>query len=140
MANVTISLDDNVLEHLRWDAKKTGRSISRYIADLVAADQERLRQESVAAMEAFLSGPDLPILNDDGAMPSREELNVRPDFRGHKRDRVGPRWPVSDAAGPLRGVAEAARGFPEDGDQRAGAEGAPKRPARKARTRRRSGA
>jgi hypothetical protein len=140
MANVTISLDDAVLAHLRWDAQKAGKSISRYIADLVAADQERLRQDSIAAMEAFLSGPDLNLLNDDGTMPSREELNVRPSLRGHERDRVGPRWPVSDAEGAMRGVAEEAGGFARDDDQRPGAEGVPKRPARKTPSRRGDGA
>jgi hypothetical protein len=131
MANVTIALEEDVLARLRWDAQTARKSVSRYIADLIAADQARLRAQGVAIIEDFLAGPDLNLLRDDGTPIPRDELYDRPCPGGHQRDPLRPRWPVSGQAGPLRGLAEGAERYESAGDKPSGRRRAPTQRPRK---------
>ena len=53
MTNVTITFDEAVLAEARREAEQAGKSLSRYLADLVTPEQKRLREERMAAMDAF---------------------------------------------------------------------------------------
>ena len=41
MANVTIALDEALLLRVRDQARLAGKSLSRYVADLIAAEDKR---------------------------------------------------------------------------------------------------
>jgi hypothetical protein len=76
MKNVTITLADDLAAWARVAAKQ-GRSLSRYVAQLLAerrAGQARQRVLSSQreALERFLAGPDLP-LSEGGRLPTRGE-------------------------------------------------------------------
>lgn len=84
MKNVTVSLDETVLAEARVRAARAGKSLSRYMADLVKADAvgTRLpgtpatREEQIAALNKLLSGPKWAIMTD-GRMPTSDERNER---------------------------------------------------------------
>ena len=73
MKNVTITLEDEVAARARVQAAKEGKSLSRFVSGLV----ERRVGKAVSqreAVEAFLAGPPLPLLNDDLTAPTTDEL------------------------------------------------------------------
>jgi plasmid stability protein len=72
MKNVTISMDEKLLERVRVKAARDGKSVSRIMAE--AAETlvgKTLTQKE--AMDRFLSRPLLD-LTVDGKAPSRDEL------------------------------------------------------------------
>lgn len=83
MKNVTVSMDENTLRRLRVRAAEEGKSVSRYLAEMV---EERLaasravgpvdRNAQIDALEQILSGPKWSVLRD-GKMPSADERNER---------------------------------------------------------------
>ena len=84
MQNVTVSLDDRIAADARVKAASAGKSLSRYLADLVEADVagKRLpgtpvtREEQIAAIEQILTGPKWAIMRG-GRMPTSDERNER---------------------------------------------------------------
>ena len=81
MINVTVNMDDETARWVRVEAAKAGKSVSRWLGELLA---ERRRAEADMAWdagrearrkagEAFLAGPPRP-LSIDGKLPTREEL------------------------------------------------------------------
>ena len=58
MKNVTLTLDDAVLERARVEAAKQGKSLSRFVADIVERRVGRQKTQ-LEAVEAWLSGPAL---------------------------------------------------------------------------------
>ena len=83
MKNVTISMKDDVLSELRVEAAKSGKSVSRFIADLVEASIRKSappapmsRNAQLKALERILSGPKWSVMRD-GRMPTAEERNER---------------------------------------------------------------
>ena len=84
MKNVTVSLDDRVVADAKVKAARAGKSLSRYMADLVEADVggDRLpgtpatREEQIDALKKILSGPKWAIMRD-GRMPTSDERNER---------------------------------------------------------------
>jgi hypothetical protein len=83
MKNVTISMKDDVLGDLRVEAAKSGKSVSRFIADLVEASLRKSappaplsRNAQLEALERILSGPKWSVMRD-GRMPTAEERNER---------------------------------------------------------------
>ena len=83
MKNVTISMPDETLQKIRVDAAKTGKSVSKYIADtLMSLDDTRspqtgaTREEQIAALERVLSGPKWDLLRE-GRLPTADERNER---------------------------------------------------------------
>jgi hypothetical protein len=122
MANVTITLDDMVLANARRTADRAGKSLSRYIADIVEATMAAKAAERVASLDVFLT-ENMNLLNDDGTMPTREDMNVRPGLRGCEH--LGVRGGRSGAgqAGRGAGVAEAPGHFEHDDREPAGRDG-----------------
>jgi hypothetical protein len=83
MKNVTISMKDDVLGDLRVEAAKSGKSVSRFVADLVEASLRKSappaplsRNAQLEALERILSGPKWNVMRD-GRMPTAEERNER---------------------------------------------------------------
>ena len=82
MKNVTISMDEKLASEVRVEAAKAGKSMSKYIADVVEAalkqpvDADAERQRRIDAMERFLAGPKWSVM-EDGRMPTAEERNAR---------------------------------------------------------------
>ncbi|MGF7004541.1 hypothetical protein [Aminobacter sp. BE322] len=83
MRNVTISMKDEVLAELRVEAAKAGKSVSRFVADLIEASVSKSapvtpmsRNAQMEALERILSGPKWSVMRD-GRMPTAEERNER---------------------------------------------------------------
>ena len=83
MKNVTITLKDEMLGELRIEAAKAGKSVSRYVADLIEASIRKTtpptlqsRNAQLEALERILSGPKWSVMRD-GRMPTAEERNER---------------------------------------------------------------
>ena len=111
MKNVTISMDEALLQQVRVSAATQGKSVSRYVGELLS-EELILRPARVvsvsAALDALLAMPDLNIANEAGKMPTREELyDERDDELLRRRERAalhdGPARPGK--TGARRGVA-----------------------------------
>ncbi len=81
MKNVTISMDDNLHRETRINAARSGKSISRYIADRLresepVQDQVEERRRRREALQRVFAGPKLPI-SENGKMPTADERNAR---------------------------------------------------------------
>ncbi len=81
MKNVTISMDDNLHRETRINAARSGKSISRYIADRLresepVQDQAEERRRRREALQRVFAGPKLPI-SENGKMPTADERNAR---------------------------------------------------------------
>jgi hypothetical protein len=90
MKNVTITLDEDLAAWARVEAAKAGKSLSRYLADVLA--EQRAGRPAVSqaeAMERFLSGPGWPGIAEN--LPSREELYAEREdelLRRYERSRL----------------------------------------------------
>ncbi len=74
MKNVTITVEDSVLEWARVEAAKRGSSVSRMVGELLA---EKMRRDDAyeRAYRAWKAEVGLGGLNSEGApYPSREEM------------------------------------------------------------------
>ncbi|MDW6022304.1 hypothetical protein SAZ10_11125 [Mesorhizobium sp. BAC0120] len=83
MKNVTISMRDEVLQEVRVEAAKAGKSVSRYIADMLEQSMGKsvsakpsTRDAQMEALERVLSGPKWSVMRN-GRMPTAEERNER---------------------------------------------------------------
>ncbi|WP_157017028.1 hypothetical protein [Mesorhizobium xinjiangense] len=82
MKNVTISLDDELHHTTRVEAAKAGKSMSRYVADLLetatgtASDDAAADNPQVEALERIFAGPMWDV-TDDGRMPTAQKRNER---------------------------------------------------------------
>lgn len=84
MKNVTISLDEKLHRETRVAAAKAGKSMSRYIAELLERQQaagatqkgKANKHPQLEALERILAGPQWDI-TIDGRMPTAEERNER---------------------------------------------------------------
>ena len=72
MKNVTLTLDDDIVRRARVEAAKQGKSLSRFVSDLVAQRVGRALSQK-EAMDRFLAGPPLHILDENGKAPPRDE-------------------------------------------------------------------
>ena len=80
MKNVTITLPDDLARWLRVRAAEDDRSVSRWVADLLA----RMRREEDTydvAMKRFLAIKPWKMEWVDGRKPTREELHDRAGLR-----------------------------------------------------------
>lgn len=79
MKNITISLDDQTAAVVRVEAAKEGKSLSRWIGDVL---RQRLSEsrEYDAAMQAYLARPPFE-LQPGTRLPKRDELYDRPRLR-----------------------------------------------------------
>lgn len=80
MKNVTITLPDDLARWLRVRAAKDDRSMSRWIADLLAR-MRREEDEYEVAMKRYLAIKPWKMEWIDGRRPTREELYDRPCLR-----------------------------------------------------------
>lgn len=82
MRNVTISMDEELHRRLRIEAAKDGKSMSRYLADLVEkairkeARNRTAKNPQLEALDRILAGP-LWDVSENGRMPNAEERNAR---------------------------------------------------------------
>jgi hypothetical protein len=72
MKNVTISLDEDTAVWARVEAAKAGKSLSRYLADLLTERRRGLQPEPLRILQEFLEGSGVPGIAKD--MPKRDEL------------------------------------------------------------------
>lgn len=79
MKNITISLDDQTAAAVRVEAARHGKSLSRWIGDLLR-QQLSESQEYDAAMRAYLARPPFE-LQPGTRLPKRDELHDRPRLR-----------------------------------------------------------
>ena len=111
MKNVTISMDEELLQQVKVEAAMKGKSVSRFVADLLSEQlvaRPRRVAEISAVLDALLAMPELTMSDENGKMPSREELyDERDDELLRRRERValhnGPARP--NETRPRRGVA-----------------------------------
>ena len=80
MKNVTITLPDDLARWVRVRAAEDGRSVSRWIADLLAG-MRRGEDTYDVAMKRYLAMKPHRIDWPDGRRPTREELYDRPRLR-----------------------------------------------------------
>lgn len=83
MANVTINLSDEQLSEVRVEAARAGKSVSKFLADMIERNivkqlpnQASTREAQLAALEKILSGPKWSVMRD-GRMPTADERNER---------------------------------------------------------------
>lgn len=74
MKNVTITLDDVLVSKARIEAARQGKSLSRFVSELVERRVGRT-MTGKEAMARFLAGPPLHVLDENGNAPSRDELH-----------------------------------------------------------------
>ena len=80
MKNVTITLPDDLARWLRVRAAEDDRSVSRWVAELLAGKRRREDKYEVA-MKRYLAMKPVKIDWPDGRRPTREELYDRPSLR-----------------------------------------------------------
>ena len=94
MKNVTITLDERVAAQVRVKAAIQGKSVSKFISDLLEREIGRGGKSQLETIEEFLSGSLWPLSDQNGRLPSREEIYgeradelLRRYERSHSRDR-----------------------------------------------------
>lgn len=97
MKNVTLTLQDDVVARARVEAAKEGKSLSRFVSELVERRVGRKKTQS-EALAAFLAGPMLDLTDENGRAPSRAELYDDAIFRGHQRPDLQPGLPGHEKA------------------------------------------
>jgi hypothetical protein len=89
--NVTIAVNEAVLLEARVKAAREGKSLSRYVADLMARDAGlamSANQEHDEALEALLNMGKLDLSDEQGRLPRREDIYAERDdelLRRHQR-------------------------------------------------------
>jgi hypothetical protein len=80
MKNVTITVDENTAARLRVYAAKQGKSVSRFVGEILETHMREARNYDVA-MRQFFAIPPFKFDFVDGRRPSREELHDRAGLR-----------------------------------------------------------
>ena len=82
MGNLTVSMDDSLIQEIRVQAAKSGKSMSRFVADVLekqvqnGSQSEARKQERLAALQRIFDGPMWDV-TENGRMPTAEERNAR---------------------------------------------------------------
>ena len=79
MKNVTVTLPEDVAAWLRVRAAENGRSVSRWLAELLEG-MRRGDDGYDLAMERYLARKPRKLLWADGSKPTRDELHDRSGF------------------------------------------------------------
>jgi plasmid stability protein len=74
MTNVTITLDDETIQRTRVAAAQAGKSVSKFVGELLRKELGSSPLSRKEAMRRFLDGPPLNILNEDGTAPTTDQL------------------------------------------------------------------
>lgn len=80
MKNVTVTLPESVAAWLRVRAAEDGRSVSRWLAELLDG-MRRAEDEYDLAMERYLARKPRNLGWAEGRKPTRDELHDRSGFR-----------------------------------------------------------
>ena len=80
MKNITITLPEDLARWLRVRAAENERSVSRWVAELLAGIRRQEDEYEVAMKQALAVKP-RKMEWVDGRKPTREELHDRPSFR-----------------------------------------------------------
>jgi predicted transcriptional regulator len=75
MKNVTIMLDDAIADRADAEAASRGKSLSKFVGELIEREIKRHEMTGLEAMEKFLSGPDLASFGDKGRPATRQDIN-----------------------------------------------------------------
>jgi hypothetical protein len=87
MKNITLSMDDDLASWVRVEAAKAGKSVSRYLADMLAEKRgPKVTQKESA--RRFLGGAGFPGVTKD--LPSRAELYDEILLYRHQRAPLRP--------------------------------------------------
>jgi hypothetical protein len=116
--NVTITLVEEVAAWARVEAAKAGKSLSRFLSDLLADRRNNERDQS-DAMKRFLEGAEFPGVAI--RRPSREELYAERLFHRHERVPLRKRPKDAGKAPTSKKLAGASRGKAARRDKSAGA-------------------
>jgi hypothetical protein len=73
MKNVTITMDEALLQRVRQRATEEGKSVSKLLSEAAELHVGKVLSPT-EAMERFLSGPDMNLLTESGRAPTRDEL------------------------------------------------------------------
>ena len=82
MKNVTISMDEELIQSLRVEAAKAGKSMSKYVSQLVEKSlgngipAQRTNNLQLEALARIKSRPAWNV-SENGKMPTAEERNAR---------------------------------------------------------------
>jgi predicted nucleic acid-binding Zn ribbon protein len=87
MRNVTITLDADLAAWARVEAARANKSLSRYLADLLAQQKSRADQDDMAGLTGWLDHPGWPSAEQAPMSRSQryEAFYDRPGFPGHER-------------------------------------------------------
>lgn len=83
MKNVTISMDETVAAWARIEAAKAGKSLSRFVGDVLAAQIEQKSSQS-DVLNRILAYPKLDLTDENGNAPTRNEVYDDKILRRHK--------------------------------------------------------
>jgi hypothetical protein len=108
MRNITITLPDDVAQRLRIEAAKADKSVSKFVGELIEGRIGRRRTQA-EAMAAFLSAPLLDLTDENGRLPTREELYDDALLPRFERADLQPRSPLRRKEGDRAPVARKAR-------------------------------
>jgi hypothetical protein len=88
MKNVTISMDEALLRAVRIEAAKAGKSVSKFIGEVMAlkvesplADDIDPKRHQLEALEQFLKKPKVRLSDENGMMPTRDWIYARENLR-----------------------------------------------------------
>ncbi len=89
MKNVTITLPDDLALRARVAAAKQDKSLSRFVADLLAERCKAEAPDKLAPLREFFDGPGWP--SSGGPLPKREEIYAEREdelLRRYERSRL----------------------------------------------------
>ena len=73
MKTVTVTMEDALLQRARIAAARDGKSLSRFVAEAVEHRVGRPMTQ-LEAVQRFLAGPPLHVLDDNGKAPTTAQL------------------------------------------------------------------
>lgn len=73
MKNVTVTMSETLLQRARVAAARDGKSLSKFVAEAVEQRVGRPMTQR-EALDIFLSGPPLRVLDENGQAPTTAQL------------------------------------------------------------------
>ncbi|SFG91228.1 hypothetical protein [Methylobacterium gossipiicola] len=73
MKNVTVTMSETLLQRARVAAARDGKSLSKFVAEAVEQRVGRPMTQR-EALDIFLSGPPLHVLDENGKAPTTSQL------------------------------------------------------------------
>jgi hypothetical protein len=80
--NLTVTVEEGILESVRIEAAERKMSVSRFVGELLR-ERSRYSKAYQEAMRAALAEKPLPLKGPPERYPTREELYDRPVLRRH---------------------------------------------------------